>query len=109
MWVDWCIKMIMNTYFHHHTRLYTWKSPGDGVCNQIDNITINKRFYNSILQVKGYHSADGGSDQAPIVATLRMKLRKLKQFGNKPKPNYLEPKNTKIAVSAENSPPTEWY
>ena len=47
--------------------------------NQIDYITINKRFRNSILQVKGYPGADGGSDHVPIVATLRMKLRMLKQ------------------------------
>ena len=45
--------------------------------NQIDY--INKRFRNSILQVKGYPGADGGSDHVPIVATLRMKLRMLKQ------------------------------
>ena len=44
-----------------------------------NNITINKRFRNSILQVKGYPGADGGSDHVPIVATLRMKLRMLKQ------------------------------
>ena len=47
--------------------------------NQIDYITINKRFRNSILQVKGYHGADGGSDHVPIVTTLRMKLKMLKQ------------------------------
>ena len=47
--------------------------------NQIDYITINKRFRNSILQVKGYPGADGGSDHVPIVAILRMKLRMLKQ------------------------------
>ena len=83
MWVDWCMthdQVIMNTWFQHHKRhLYTCKSPGDGVRNQIDYITINKRFLNSILQVKGYPGADGGSDNVPIVATLRMKLRMLKQ------------------------------
>ena len=73
-------QVIMNTWFQHHKRhLYTWKSPGDGVRNQIDYITINKRFCNSIIQVKGYPGADGGSDHVPIVATLRMKLRMLKQ------------------------------
>ena len=83
MWVDWCMThdhVIMNTWFQHHkTHLYTWKSPGDGVRNQIYYITINKKFRNSILQVKGYPGADGGSAHVPIVATLRMKLRILKQ------------------------------
>ena len=58
MWVAWCMthdQVIMNTWFQHHKiHLYTWKSPGDGVRNQIDYITINKRFRNSIPQVKGY-------------------------------------------------------
>ena len=82
MWVDWCMThdlVIMNTWFEHHKRhLYTWKSPGDGVRNQTDYITINTRFRNSILQVKGYPGADGGSDHVPIVATLRMNLRMFK-------------------------------
>ena len=83
MWVDWCMthdQVIMNTWFQHHKRhLYTWKSPGDGVRNQIDYMTINKRFRNSILQVKGYPGADGGGDHVPIVVILRMKLRMLNQ------------------------------
>ena len=67
----------MNTWFQHpKIHLYTWKSPGDGVRNQIDYITINKRFRNSFLQVKGYPGADGGGDHVP---TLRMKPRMLKQ------------------------------
>ena len=83
MWVDWCIthdQVITNTWFQHHSRhLYTWKSPGDGARNQIDYITVNKRLRNSILQVKGYPGADGGSDHVPIVVTVRVKLRKLHQ------------------------------
>ena len=83
MRVDWSMthdQVIMNTWFQHHKRhLYTWKSPGDGVKNQIGYIAINKRFRDSILQVKGYPSADNGSDHVPIVTTLRMKLRMLKQ------------------------------
>ena len=89
MWVDWCMthdRVIINIWFQHHKRhLYTWKSPGDGVRNQIDYITINKRFRNSILQVKGYSGADGSSHHVPIVATLRMKLTMLiqKKVGDK--------------------------
>ena len=83
MWVDWGMphdQVIINTWFQHHkTHLYTWKSLGDGMRNQIDGIMINKRFRNSILQVKGYPGADGGSNRVPIVATLRMKPRMLKQ------------------------------
>ena len=81
IWVDWCTthdKVITNTWFQHHNRhLYTWESPDDGARIQIDYITINNRFRNSILQVKCYPGADGSSYHVPIVATLRLKLRKL--------------------------------
>ena len=42
-------------------------------------MTINERFRNSIQQVKGYPGADGGSDHVPIMATLRLKLRRMHQ------------------------------
>ena len=104
MWVDWCMKHdheIMNTWFQQQKRhLYTWKSPGDGVRNQIDYITINKRFRNSILQVKGYPGADGGSDHVPIVATHRMKLRMLKQ---KKDGDKLETQLPRMIISTESS------
>jgi uncharacterized membrane-anchored protein YhcB (DUF1043 family) len=47
------------------------------VRNQIDYITINKRFRNSIHQVKGYPGADCGSDHVLLVATMNVRLRKL--------------------------------
>ena len=70
----------------------------------MDYITINKRFRNSILQVKGYPGADGGSDHVPIVATFRMKLRMLKQkkAGDSWRPNCLEPMiSTESSTSKE--------
>ena len=47
--------------------------------NQIEYITINKKVRNSITQMKGYPGADSGSGHVAIVATLRLKLRKLQQ------------------------------
>ena len=74
MLVEWCAtheQVTMNTLFQHHQpHLYTCKSPGDSVRNQIDYITINRRFRNSIHEVKGYPGYDRGSDHVPIVATL---------------------------------------
>ena len=43
------------------------------MANQLNDIDVIDQ------QVKGYPGADGGSDHVPIVATLRMKLRILKQ------------------------------
>ena len=72
--------VIMNRWCQHHQRhLYTWKSPDDGVRNQIDYITMNKRFRNAITQVKGYPGADYESGHVPIVATMKVKLRTLKR------------------------------
>ena len=82
VWVDWCTtheQVIMNTWFQPEKRhLYTWKCPGDTTRNQIDYITMNQRFRNSILQVKGYPGADCASDHVPIIATMRVKLRQMK-------------------------------
>ena len=75
--VEWCQEknqIIMNTWFRHQTRhLWTWKSPGDRIRNQIDYITINERFRNLITQVKTYPGADANSDHVPAVATIRLR------------------------------------
>ena len=65
--------MISNTWFQHHQRyLYAWKSPGDCTRNQIDYITINEPIRNSVTKVKSHPGADCGSDQNPIVATVKV-------------------------------------
>ena len=75
-WVDWCRGhdlVNINTWFQNHVRrLWIWKSPGDRWRNQIDYITINKRFANTILDSKSY----------PVISMLSVKSRKLK----KPRP-----------------------
>ena len=85
---EWCQEneqVITNTWFRHHPRLlYTWKSPGDLYRNQIDYISINNRFRNSVKQVKAYPGADCGSDHSPVVATMILKLKKLTKGRVKP-------------------------
>ena len=81
--VNWCLEkeqIISNTWFKHHPRhLWTWKSPGDRVRNQIDFLTINRRFRNSVNQVKTYPGADCNSDHVPVVATVMIKLKNLRK------------------------------
>lgn len=68
---------ITNTWLQHHPqKLYTWKSPGDIIRNQIDYIMTNKRFRNSVRQVKTYPGADLNSDHNPVVMRVKVKLKK---------------------------------
>ena len=63
-WVEWCGRwqqVILNTWFRQHPRhLWTWRSPGDRYRNQIDYVTINKRFINAVRGVKTFPGADCG-------------------------------------------------
>ena len=69
---------IGNTWFrHHHRHLWIWKSPGDRSRSQIDCITINKRFRNALTQVKIYPGADCSSDHVPVIATIKLKLKRI--------------------------------
>ena len=89
--VDWCLEhaqVVTNTWFKHQNRhLWTWRSPGGEVRNQIDFITINERFRNSVTQVKTYPGADINSDHVPVVATFRLKLKKVTKAKFEPKRN----------------------
>ena len=60
--LDWCVRneqVITNTWFKQHPRrLYTWTSPGDRTRNQIDYVTINQRFRNSVKSSEKYPGVD---------------------------------------------------
>jgi len=69
--------VVCNTLFKHDPRrLFTWKSSGDRVRNQIDYITINRRYRNAILNCHKYPSADCGTDHMMLVAKCRIVLAK---------------------------------
>ena len=66
---------IGNTGFKQHPRrLYTWTSPDKKTRNQIDYITIRKRWKSSMLSVKTLPGADCGSDHQLLKCKLRIKL-----------------------------------
>ena len=50
--------------------------PRRKVQNQIDYITINKRFRNAVTQVKTYPGADCNTDHNPVVAEIKIRLKK---------------------------------
>lgn len=75
---------IMNTFYKlPKRRLYTWKHPSDNpekpVRNQIDYITINERYRNSVKAVKTYPGADVPSDHVLLVGRLKLRLKKVKR------------------------------
>ena len=89
--VEWCLEkaqVVVNTWFRHHKRhLWTWKSPGEVVRNQIDYITINERYWNAVTQARTFPGADVSSDHVPVVAIIRLKLKHLRKPKCKPKKN----------------------
>ncbi|XP_030752245.1 uncharacterized protein LOC115879485 [Sitophilus oryzae] len=86
---------ICNTWFELPARrLYTWKSPQDSkqnpIRNQIDYILAPKRYRNGVLSAKTYPGADVGSDHNPVVARIRMRLKKfVRKFTKKPNMSLL--------------------
>ena len=64
------------------------KSPGGNIKNQIDYITINKRFQRAVQQTKTYPEADCGSDHNPVVSPLKVKLKKVKKAKTTTKLSY---------------------
>lgn len=84
--------VITNTWYKlPKRRLYTWTSPRHTaqhiIRNQIDFVLINKRYRNAIKSVKAYPGADIKSDHNPVVATFRMRFKKLKKKTLPPKIN----------------------
>ena len=88
-WAEWyeaSEKAISNTWFRHHPRhRWEWSSLLDQFRNQIDKVTITRRFRNSITQIKTHPGADCDSGYVPIVADIRVKLKKLRRRKREPK------------------------
>ena len=70
--------VIVNTLFQQHKiRLYTWTSPDGQHQNQIDYILCSQRWRSSIQSAKTRPAADCGSDHELLIATFRLKLKKV--------------------------------
>ena len=69
---------IVNTYFKHksvHKR--KWRSPDRTVENDIDYICINQRLRSALRDVRVDRGADAGSDHRLVIATLKLKFKKI--------------------------------
>ena len=71
---------IMNTWFEQpKRRLYTWTTPDGKHRNQIDYMLVNKRWKSTIKDVRTRPGADCGTDHELLVATLKLKMKKLRK------------------------------
>lgn len=69
---------ISNTQFDHHPRCkYTWTSPDGLHRNQIDFFMIQQRWKSNITNCRAYPGADCDTDHNLVMATWRMKLKRL--------------------------------
>ena len=72
--------VIANTLFQQHKRrFYTWTSADGQHQNQIDYILCSQRQRSSIQSAKSRQGADCGSDNDPLIAKFRLKLKKMEK------------------------------
>ena len=72
------VLVIANTFFQQHKkRLYTWTSPDGQYHPQINYIPCSWRWSSSIQSANTRPGADYGSDHELLIATFRLKLKKV--------------------------------
>ena len=88
LFTDFCAfndLVIGGTVFPHKTiHKTTWTSPDGNTENQIDHITVSRKWRRSLLDVRVKRGADAASDHQLLVATLRTKLKSFKDTSDKP-------------------------
>ena len=83
--------VIANTLFQQHKkRLYTWTSPDGQYQNQIDYVLCSQRWRSSTQSAKTRPRADCGSDNEPLIAKFRLKLKKVGKPQDQPGTTYIK-------------------
>ena len=100
LFADFCTLnelIIGGTLFPHKpTHKSTWISPDLQTENQIDHITITKKWRRVVLDVRVKRGADINSDHHLLVGEFRMKLAAKKKTDNKVQRSFEIKKNFKI-------------
>jgi len=67
--------VVKSTMFpHRNIHKYTWTSPVGKTHNQIDHISIDRRWQSSVLDVQSFRGADCDTDQYLVIAKVRERL-----------------------------------
>lgn len=83
--VDFCLEnncIIGGTIFpQKDIHKLTWRSPDGLTTNQTDHILINRKWRRSLQDVRVCHGTDANSDHYLVTASIKLKLRTIKQQG----------------------------
>ena len=66
----------------------TWTSPDGKTVNQIDHITIDRKWRRSLLDVRVMRGADAASDHHLVIASLKIKLKAYRDQAERPSRKY---------------------
>nr|KAG5694296.1 hypothetical protein BaRGS_032014 [Batillaria attramentaria] len=81
--------VIGGTIFPHKTiHKTTWTSPDGRTVNQIDHITIGRKWRRSLLDVRAKRGADAASDHHLVIAAIKIKLKAYRDQADRPSHKY---------------------
>ncbi|XP_068671410.1 craniofacial development protein 2-like [Montipora foliosa] len=81
--------VIGGTVFQHkQIHKTTWTSSDERTVNQIDHVTIGRKWRRSLLDVRVKRGADAASDHHLVVADLKVKLKVYRDRADRPSHKY---------------------